>query len=44
MVVGHEFDGGFAFEMRNFTLEVDETIFAVPAGYRKVAWTAFAQQ
>ena len=44
MVVRHEFDGGFAFEMRNFTLEVDDAIFAVPAGYRKVAWNAFTQQ
>jgi hypothetical protein len=44
MVVRHEFDGGFAFEMRNFTLEVDDAIFTVPSGYRKVAWTAFAQQ
>lgn len=44
MVVRHEFEGGFAFEMRNFTLEVDEAIFAVPAGYRRVAWATFKQQ
>jgi len=43
MVIRHEFDGGFAFEMRNFTLDVDDAIFAVPAGYRKVAWNVFVQ-
>ena len=44
MVVRHEFEGGFAFEMRNFNLEVDAAIFALPAGYRKVAWNVFKQQ
>jgi len=44
MVVRHAFEGGFAFEMRNFTLEVDDAIFAVPRGYRKVAWNVFKQQ
>lgn len=44
MVVGQDFDNGFAFEMRNFTLEVGEDVFAVPTGYRKVAWTTFKQQ
>ena len=44
MVIRHEFSGGFAFEMRNFTLEVDDAIFGVPAGYRKVAWNVFIQQ
>lgn len=44
MVVRHEFDGGFAFEMRNFTLEVDDAIFVVPAGYRKLAWNVFSRQ
>lgn len=44
MVIRHEFEGGFAFEMRNFTLDVDDAIFSVPGGYRKVAWTVFNQQ
>ena len=44
MVVRHEFEGGFAFEMRNFTLDVDDAIFSVPAGYRKVPWTVFEKQ
>ena len=44
MIVRHEFDGGFAFEMRNFTLEVDEAVFQMPNGYRKVAWTVYKQQ
>ena len=44
MVVRHELEGGFAFEMRNFTLKVDDSIFSVPSGYRKVAWTVFNQQ
>jgi len=44
MVVRHELEGGFAFEMRNFTLEVDDAMFSVPTGYRKVAWTVFSQQ
>ena len=44
MVVRHEFEGGFAFEMRNFTLEVEDAIFTVPTGYRKVAWNAFKQR
>ena len=44
MIVRHEFEQGFAFEMRNFTLEVDDAIFAVPRGYRKVAWTVFRQE
>lgn len=44
MMVRHEFDGGFAFEMRNFTLEVDDAIFQVPNGYRKVAWAVYKQQ
>lgn len=43
MVVRSEFTGGFAFELRNFTLEVDDAIFSVPVGYRKVAWTVFNQ-
>lgn len=43
MVVRHEFENGFAFEMRNFTLEVGDNFFAVPSGYRKVSWTAFNQ-
>ena len=43
MIVRHEFNGGFAFEMRDFTLEVDEAVFAVPAEYRKVAWNVFKQ-
>lgn len=44
MVVRHESQSGFAFEMRNFTLEVDDAVFAVPSGYRRVAWTVFKQQ
>ncbi len=44
MIVRHELEGGFAFEMRNFNLEVDDAIFSVPGGYRKVAWTVFNQQ
>jgi hypothetical protein len=44
MVIRHEFEGGFAFEMRNLTLEVDDGVFAVPSGYRKVSWTVFKQQ
>jgi hypothetical protein len=44
MVIRHEFEGGFAFEMRGFTLEVDDSVFAVPSGYRKVSWTLFKQQ
>lgn len=44
MIVRHEFDGGFAFEMRNFTLEVDDAIFQVPSGYRKVSWEVYKQQ
>lgn len=44
MVVRHEFEGGFAFEMRNFTLEVDDATFKVPIGYRKVAWDIFKQE
>jgi hypothetical protein len=44
MIVRHEFDGGFAFEMRNFTLDVDDTIFQVPSGYRKISWTAFKEK
>lgn len=44
MIVRHEIDGGFAFEMRNFTLEVDDLVFQIPTGYRKVAWTAYKQQ
>lgn len=44
MVVRHSFDSGFAFEMRNFTLNVDDAVFLVPSGYRKVAWNAFIQQ
>lgn len=44
MVVRNEVDAGFAFEMRNFKLEVDDAKFVVPAGYRKVAWTVFSQQ
>ena len=43
MVVRSEVASGFAFELRNFTLEVDDAIFSVPRGYRKVAWTAFNQ-
>ena len=43
MVVRHEFESGFAFEMRNFTLEVDEDSFALPSGYRKMTWNAFKQ-
>ena len=41
MIVRHEFDGNFAFEMRNFTLEVDDATFAAPSGYRRVAWRVF---
>jgi hypothetical protein len=44
MVVRHELGGGFAFEMRNFTLEVDEAVFQIPNGYRKVAWAVYKQQ
>ena len=44
MVVRHELGGGFAFEIRNFTLEVDEAVFQMPNGYRKVAWTVYKQQ
>ena len=44
MIVRHEFEGGFAFEMRNFTLEVDDAVFQVPAGYRKIAWSLYKQQ
>lgn len=44
MIVRHEFEGGFAFEMRNFTLEVDDAVFRVPSGYRKIAWSVYKQQ
>jgi hypothetical protein len=44
MIVRNEFDGGFAFEMRNFTLEVSDEVFQVPSGYRNVAWAAYKQQ
>lgn len=43
MVVRHELEGGFAFEIRNFTLEVGDDVFAVPSGYRKVSWSVFKQ-
>lgn len=43
MVVRHEFAGGFAFEMRNFTLNVDEAIFRLPNGYRKVSWPEYTR-
>ncbi len=43
MIVRHEFEGGFAFEMRNFTLEVGDEVFAIPSGYRKISWTVFKQ-
>jgi len=41
MIVRQEFEGGFAFEMRNFTLEVDDGSFRVPAGYRKIVWQEY---
>ena len=44
MVVRSEVASGFAFELRNFTLDVNDAIFSVPSGYRKVAWTVFNQQ
>lgn len=36
-------DGGeeFIFELRNVKLEVDEGLFAVPQGFRKIAWDEF---
>lgn len=43
MIIRHEYDGGFAFEMRNFTLEVDDTLFLVPRGYRKIPWAAYKE-
>lgn len=44
MVVRSGFSGGFAFELRNFTLDVDDAIFSLPGGYQKVAWTVFNQE
>jgi hypothetical protein len=29
---------GSAFELRNVQFEVDDALFAVPAGYKKIAW------
>lgn len=43
MIVRHEFQDGFAIEMRNFNLEVDDATFIVPVGYRKVPWNVFKQ-
>lgn len=44
MVTRHEIGDGFAFEMRNFTLEVDDQVFQIPPGYRKVAWADFLKK
>ncbi len=44
MIIKSEFAGGLAFAMRNFTLEVDDAVFSVPGGYRKVTWAVFNQQ
>jgi hypothetical protein len=41
MVVRHEIAGGFAWEMRQFTLDVDDAMFRLPAGYRKIAWAEY---
>jgi hypothetical protein len=41
MVVRHEIAGGFAWEMRQFTLDVDDALFRLPAGYRKIAWAEY---
>lgn len=42
MIVKQQFmtpgGSGSAFELRNIKLEVDDSIFTVPAGYRKIAW------
>lgn len=42
MIVKQQFTtsggSGSAFELRNVKLEVDDSIFTVPAGYRKIAW------
>ncbi|MFM9905719.1 MAG: hypothetical protein ACKVQJ_14240 [Pyrinomonadaceae bacterium] len=31
----------FIFEIRNLKLEVDDSVFAIPAGYRKVTWDEY---
>ena len=31
----------FVFEIRNLQLSVDDSVFAMPAGYRKVAWNEY---
>jgi hypothetical protein len=42
MIVKQQFSsptgGGIAYELRNIKLEVDDSIFTVPAGYKKAAW------
>jgi len=41
MVIRHEIGGGFVWEMRQFTLDVDDAIFRLPGGYRKIAWAEY---
>ena len=41
MAVRHEIGGGFAWEMRQFTLDVDDALFQLPRGYRKIAWAEY---
>jgi hypothetical protein len=35
--------GNFVFELRQFTLDVSDVDFEIPAGYRKVTWEQFAK-
>ncbi len=35
---GEEFHLDYIYEIKNLKLEVDDSVFAIPEGYRKVAW------
>ena len=35
------FDVNYVYEIRNLKLEADDSVFAIPAGYRKVVWEEF---
>ena len=50
MIVRQEFTGrntetglpvSYVYEIRNLKLEADDSVFAIPAGYRKVTWEEF---
>ena len=34
-------DPGYIFEIRNLKLDVDDSVFATPEGYRKVVWNEY---